>query len=255
MPHPHLCHSRHPTLRLNRIRRAGPRLGGGLLACLFAGLAHGQAPTWPPLYEGQPKASFHASARIMASAGQQDVTLHFGFLGLQSLTTDQLRARVSPLVDRLEAAQALRVHRAQHLQYEVRMLGAVLFMVSVSPDVVLAVPDVLPDTYAGLSDVDYVSQPSLKGLRGRLNLAATRSTDECRGEGVNQVCDLRAGLPRRDNSVLLTRLVLDRPGTWLVSAEGAQALPADGRFTVAGRRFQLQRVAAEPGLLQVLPLE
>ena len=103
--------------------------------------------------------------------------------------------------------------------------------------------------------MDYVSQPSLKSLRVRLHLAAIESADECRGEGTSRICDLRAGLPRRDNSVLVTRLVLDRPGTWLVSAEGAKALPADGRFTVAGRRFQLQPVPAEPGLLQVLPLE
>ena len=217
-------------------------------------LAHANTLVWPPLFEGQPKASFHASARIMASAGQQDVTLHYGLFGLQSLGMDELEARVAPLVDRLEAAHAIRVYAGSRLSDRQRMLGAVLFMVSVSPDIVLAVPDELPETWAGLIFVNYLGQPSIERLMHQFNLAYTCSANEHLMARERRSFD-GDGPYYRTNTVLVSRVVLDRPGSWVVSAEGAFALPEDRRFEVAGHRFQFKPLPGQPGLPALLELQ
>ena len=211
------------------------------------------APDWPPLYEGQTKASFRASARLMASAGQQDVSLHFGPLGLRSLTTEDLRGRFSPLFDVLDASNVIPVRDVTWRGEHGRMLKAVLYIVSVSPDIVMAVPDDLSDSDPYPMSFNYLSQESLDKVRKWHHLANTESAENCHMEGLYSICDLRKGLPQRLNSVLITRLVLDRPGAWIASSEGVQAVPPDGKFTVAGKKFQLIAVPNASDVKELAP--
>ena len=134
-----------------------------------------------------------------------------------------------------------------------QMLEAVLFLPSVNPIILLAMPDELHVQDRLLADRMAERQDGIRKLREKHRLWFVPALIEyCPGALAPKDCTAaRAVAAKINNAVLVTRLVPDRDDLVVVADGKVWPLGQARQITAGGQSFDLVPVASEPGMLEL----
>ena len=244
-------------------RHLAPRWGACLaMLALTAGcnsLPHGFSPElgWAPLSEGKADLQFKGvviPAPMMASAGSTEkVTLEQSWRSLEWGKKD-FSTWAMPLAGSLVQSGNFKVRAfAAPMGPVNQMLEAVLFLPSVHPNILLAMPDELPAQDRLLSDRLGKHQDGIRKLLEKHRLWFVPALIEyCPGAPAPADCQAaRVVASEINNAVLVTRLVPDRDDLVVVTDGKVWPLGKARKITAGGKNFELLPVASEPGMLEL----
>ena len=212
---------------------------------------------WAPLVEGRADLHFwglEVPAPMMASAGSTEkITLQQSWSSPEWGKND-FTGWAMPLTGTLVQSGAFKVRSLKvYNGYMNHMLEAVLFMPSARPNILLAMPDVLP-----VKDMELLGQEG-KGQAGVRKILQSHHLwwvpaifPYCPSAPDPAACDTgRQPASQIHNGVVVSRLIPDRDD-WVVVADGkVWNLGKERTLSAGGKNFELVPVASEPGMLEL----
>jgi len=212
---------------------------------------------WAPLLEGKADLQFKGvviPAPMMASAGStQKVTLQQSWRNLDWGKND-FSTWTMPLAGSLVQSGNFKVRAlAAPMGPVSQMLEAVLFLPSVRPDILLAMPDELPAQDRLLSGQAGKQQDGIRKLLEKHRLWFVPALIEyCPGAPAPENCEAaRLVASKIHNAVLVTRLIPDRDDLVVVADGKVWPLGKARQITAGGKSFELVPVASDPGMLEL----
>lgn len=230
-----------------------------LLLCLFALGLYGCANAdlqFPPLVNGEDTARFKFHDLLMAPAGQQAVTLNYGSFNLRSFSTRDLARIASPLIDRIMDSgfiSSVNVEDSGNSTKRIQEANAVFFLISIHPDVLVAVPVRPDDINKGQGNIQNTVLSYIKKLNA-LSISNLVSKGDCTSveyASSSESCKLMGRRQPINNQLIVSRVILDRKDAYLVSENMDTPVALQDHFVVGGLKFELRPVEGLSGYLEV----
>jgi hypothetical protein len=256
------------NLNMKTLNRASPLSVLRWCACAAASMAligcmsssFSPELDWAPVVEGHTDLRFKGlqiAAPIMASAGStQKVTLTRRVLG-REWGKNEFTTLAMPLAASLVQSGSFKVRSIvfQKNEYD-QMLEAVLFLPSVSPEILLAAPDALPPQGNSLHIPLYRHQAGIRKILDAHRLWMVPAVFEyCPTTPDPETCTaMRTAASKINNAVLVTRLIPDRDDLVMVADGKVQPLGRSRKLSAGGKAFELVPVSSEPGMLELRPV-
>lgn len=197
-----------------------------------------------PLVNGSNSAQFEYHSIFMAD-GARTEKLSYGPLHMQSLSTDDLRDTVNPLIDKM--MRSGRITLTTLTSDEFSTINAVFFLVSIHPNILIAVPEE-PIT-VGHGVYGYVYRAAMELGRNTIFISYRIAAGECSSDAKkisNSNCQKYARTTFGD--AVTSRVFFDRNGAMIISENMETPVELSDHFETGGIKFGFVPVAGVAGM-------